>query len=284
MLKYHIFRKIFCMIVCNLHYEERGKCMKRCVLQYGKIIGMIFLLCLSSGCVTQSANQPQQQETQREIQTVDIVDRIDTVQIQADVGHVKLKEGMQVKLEMQEMIPEWLTTTQNNNNIYLSYIPPNQEAWENVKQQKHYFCLTVPAKTVLANGEIHMGIGALSIQDTSWNTLQIHQGSGTVTMENTNAEYLTLECGAQNIQAKNLQIKQALQIYGSVGEVNIQGNLGREIHIDGGTGDMILYLPDMILAVHFLPEQYISMILLIHHRFLYKRNKKDFVWTHGNRT
>ena len=128
----------------------------------------------------------------------------------------------------------------------VSYIPPDEEAVEDMDTDSHQLTLTLPEDWMPEKAVLTAGTGPFYVDGAEAKELLLHQGSGQVRLEDVTAENLELECGGGLAEGEYLQVAKKLTIHGGMGDVDFAGSLGDEIWLDGGTGKISLTMPETV--------------------------------------
>ena len=126
----------------------------------------------------------------------------------------------------------------------VSYIPPDEEAVEDMETDSHHLTLTLPEEWTLEKTSLTAGTGPFYVDGAEAKELLLHQGTGQMMLKHVTAENLELECGGGLAEGKKLQVEKSLTIHGGMGNVDFAGSLGDEIKLDGGTGKISLTMPE----------------------------------------
>lgn len=80
--------------------------------------------------------------------------------VTADIGSVFIQKGEKAELKTEHVVSQWLTVTEENGIVTVSYIPPDEEEVEGMETDSHHLTLTLPKdwtleKTSLTAGTDH---------------------------------------------------------------------------------------------------------------------------------
>lgn len=164
--------------------------------------------------------------------------------VTADVGSVFIQKGEKAELKTEHVVSQWLTVTEENGVVTVSYIPPDEEAVEGVDTDSHYLTLTLPEDWMPEKAVLTAGTGPFYMDGAEAKDLFLHQGTGQMMLKHVTAENLELECGGDLAEGEHLQVAKNLTIHGGMGNVDFAGSLGEKILLDGGTGKISLTMPE----------------------------------------
>ncbi|MCI7656808.1 DUF4097 family beta strand repeat-containing protein [Anaerotignum sp.] len=164
--------------------------------------------------------------------------------VTADIGSVFIQKGETAALKTENIVPQWLTVTEENGVVTVSYAPPDEKAVKGMETDSHHLTLTVPEECIPEKAELTVGTGPLYVDGAEAKELFLHQGTGQMQLKNVTAGSLELECGGGLAKGENLQVAQKLTIHGGMGDVDFAGSLGEKILLDGGTGKISLTMPE----------------------------------------
>ena len=164
--------------------------------------------------------------------------------VTADVGSVFIQKGEKAELKTEHVVSQWLTVTEENGVVTVSYIPPDEKAVEGMDTDSHHLTLTLPEDWMPEKAALTAGTGPFYMDGAEAKDLFLHQGAGQMMLKHVTAENLELECGGDLAEGEHLQVAKNLTIHGGMGNVDFAGSLGEKILLDGGTGKISLTMPE----------------------------------------
>ena len=164
--------------------------------------------------------------------------------VTADVGSVFIQKGEKAELKTEHVVSQWLTVTEENGVVTVSYIPPDEKAVEGMDTDSHHLTLTLPEEWLPEKAALTAGTGPFYMDGAEAKDLFLHQGAGQMMLKHVTAENLELECGGDLAEGEHLQVAKNLTIHGGMGNVDFAGSLGEKILLDGGTGKISLTMPE----------------------------------------
>lgn len=164
--------------------------------------------------------------------------------VTADVGSVFIQKGEKAELKTEHVVSQWLTVTEENGVVTVSYIPPDEKAVEGMDADSHHLTLTLPEDWMPEKAALTAGTGPFYMDGAEAKDLFLHQGAGQMMLKHVTAENLELECGGDLAEGEHLQVAKNLTIHGGMGNVDFAGSLGEKILLDGGTGKISLTMPE----------------------------------------
>ena len=154
------------------------------------------------------------------------------------------ENGERAELKTEHIVSQWLTVTEENGVVTVSYMPPDEEAVKGMETDNHHLTLTLPEEWIEEKAVLTAGTGAFYVDGAEAKELFLHQGTGQMMLKHVTAENLELECGGGLAEGEHLQVAKKLTIHGGVGNLDFAGSLGEEIWLDGGTGKISLTMPE----------------------------------------
>lgn len=79
--------------------------------------------------------------------------------VTADVGSVFIQKGEKAELKTEHVVSQWLTVTEENGVVTVSYIPPDEEAVEGMETDSHQLTLTLPEDWMPEKAVLTAGTG-----------------------------------------------------------------------------------------------------------------------------
>lgn len=79
--------------------------------------------------------------------------------VTADVGSVFIQKGEKAELKTEHVVSQWLTVTEENGVVTVSYIPPDEEEVEGMETDSHHLTLTLPEEWTLEKTSLTAGTG-----------------------------------------------------------------------------------------------------------------------------
>ena len=155
-----------------------------------------------------------------------------------------LQKGEKAELKTEHVVSQWLTVTEENGVVTVSYIPPDEKAVEGMDTDSHHLTLTLPEDWMPEKAALTAGTGPFYMDGAEAKDLFLHQGAGQMMLKHVTAENLELECGGDLAEGEHLQVAKNLTIHGGMGNVDFAGSLGEKILLDGGTGKISLTMPE----------------------------------------
>lgn len=186
----------------------------------------------------------QKQTAEMSSEVYEFTQNCEELTVTADIGSVFIQKGEKAQLKAEHIVSQWLTVTEENGIVTVSYAPPDEKAVEGMETDSHHLILTLPEDWMPEKAVLTAGTGAFYVDGVGSKELFLHQGSGQVRLEDVTAEKLELECGGGLAEGEYLQVAKKLTIHGGMGDVDFAGSLGDEIQLDGGTGKISLTMPE----------------------------------------
>lgn len=186
----------------------------------------------------------QKQMVEMSSEVYELPQNCEELTVTADVGSVFIQKGEKAELKTEHVVSQWLTVTEENGVVTVSYIPPDEEAVEGMDTDSHYLTLTLPEDWMPEKAVLTAGTGPFYMDGAEAKDLFLHQGAGQMMLKHVTAENLELECGGDLAEGEHLQVAKNLTIHGGMGNVDFAGSLGEKILLDGGTGKISLTMPE----------------------------------------
>lgn len=186
----------------------------------------------------------QKQMVEMSSEVYELPQNCEELTVTADVGSVFIQKGEKAQLKTEHVVFQWLTVTEENGVVTVSYIPPDEEAVEGMDTDSHYLTLTLPEDWMPEKAVLTAGTGPFYMDGAEAKDLFLHQGAGQMMLKHVTAENLELECGGDLAEGEHLQVAKNLTIHGGMGNVDFAGSLGEKILLDGGTGKISLTMPE----------------------------------------
>lgn len=169
--------------------------------------------------------------------------------VTADVGSVFIQKGEKAELKTEHVVSQWLTVTEENGVVTVSYIPPDEKAVEGMDTDSHHLTLTLSEDWMPEKAALTAGTGPFYMDGAEAKDLFLHQGAGQMMLKHVTAENLELECGGDLAEGEHLQVAKNLTIHGGMGNVDFDEDFTvpkqktegkKQIQIDGGAGEVAL--------------------------------------------
>ena len=186
----------------------------------------------------------QKQTVEMSSEVYELPQNCEELTVTADVGSVFIQKGEKAELKTEHVVSQWLTVTEENGVVTVSYIPPDEEAVEGMDTDSHHLTLTLPEDWMPEKAALTAGTGPFYMDGAEAKDLFLHQGAGQMMLKHVTAENLELECGGDLAEGEHLQVAKNLTIHGGMGNVDFAGSLGEKILLDGGTGKISLTMPE----------------------------------------
>lgn len=186
----------------------------------------------------------QKQTVEMSSEVYELPQNCEELTVTADVGSVFIQKGEKVELKTEHVVSQWLTVTEENGVVTVSYIPPDEKAVEGMDTDSHHLTLTLPEDWMPEKAALTAGTGPFYMDGAEAKDLFLHQGAGQMMLKHVTAENLELECGGDLAEGEHLQVAKNLTIHGGMGNVDFAGSLGEKILLDGGTGKISLTMPE----------------------------------------
>ena len=186
----------------------------------------------------------QKQTVERSSEVYELPQNCEELTVTADVGSVFIQKGEKAELKTEHVVSQWLTVTEENGVVTVSYIPPDEKAVEGMDTDSHHLTLTLPEDWMPEKAALTAGTGPFYMDGAEAKDLFLHQGAGQMMLKHVTAENLELECGGDLAEGEHLQVAKNLTIHGGMGNVDFAGSLGEKILLDGGTGKISLTMPE----------------------------------------
>lgn len=186
----------------------------------------------------------QKQTVEMSSEVYELPQNCEELTVTADVGSVFIQKGEKAELKTEHVVSQWLTVTEENGVVTVSYIPPDEEAVEGMDTDSHHLTLTLPEDWMPEKAALTAGTGPFYMDGAEAKDLFQHQGAGQMMLKHVTAENLELECGGDLAEGEHLQVAKNLTIHGGMGNVDFAGSLGEKILLDGGTGKISLTMPE----------------------------------------
>lgn len=186
----------------------------------------------------------QKQTVEMSSEVYELPQNCEELAVTADVGSVFIQKGEKAELKTEHVVSQWLTVTEENGVVTVSYIPPDEKAVEGMDTDSHHLTLTLPEDWMPEKAALTAGTGPFYMDGAEAKDLFLHQGAGQMMLKHVTAENLELECGGDLAEGEHLQVAKNLTIHGGMGNVDFAGSLGEKILLDGGTGKISLTMPE----------------------------------------
>lgn len=186
----------------------------------------------------------QKQTVEMSSEVYELPQNCEELAVTADVGSVFIQKGEKAELKTEHVVSQWLTVTEENGVVTVSYIPPDEKAVEGMDTDSHHLTLTLPEDWMPEKAALTAGTGPFYMDGAEAKDLFPHQGAGQMMLKHVTAEDLELECGGDLAEGEHLQVAKNLTIHGGMGNVDFAGSLGEKILLDGGTGKISLTMPE----------------------------------------
>lgn len=186
----------------------------------------------------------QKQTVEMSSEVYELPQNCEELTVTADVGSVFIQKGEKAELKTEHVVSQWLTVTEENGVVTVSYIPPDEKAVEGMDTDSHHLTLTLPEDWMPEKAALTAGTGPFYMDGAEAKDLFLHQGTGQMMLKHVTAENLELECGGDLAEGEHLQVAKNLTIHGGMGNVDFAGSLGEKILLDGGTGKISLIMPE----------------------------------------
>ena len=86
----------------------------------------------------------QKQTVEMSSEVYELPQNCEELTVTADVGSVFIQKGEKAELKTEHVVSQWLTVTEENGVVTVSYIPPDEKAVEGMDTDSHHLTLTLP--------------------------------------------------------------------------------------------------------------------------------------------
>ena len=180
--------------------------------QWLKLPVVLLFLC---ACGTQK------QMVEMSSEVYELPQKCEELTVTADVGSVFIQKGEKAEPKTEHVVSQWLTVTEENDVVTVSYIPPDEEAVEGMETDSHHLTLTLPEEWMPEKAALTAGTGPFYMDGAEAKDLFLHQGTGQMMLKHVTAENLELECGGDLAEGEHLQVVKNLTIHGGTGKISL---------------------------------------------------------------
>ncbi len=163
----------------------------------------------------------QKQMVEMSSEVYELPQNCEELTVTADVGSVFIQKGEKAELKTEHVVSQWLTVTEENDVVTVSYIPPDEEAVEGMETDSHHLTLTLPEEWMPEKAALTAGTGPFYMDGAEAKDLFLHQGTGQMMLKHVTAENLELECGGDLAEGEHLQVVKNLTIHGGTGKISL---------------------------------------------------------------
>ena len=137
----------------------------------------------------------QKQTVEMSSEVYELPQNCEELTVTADVGSVFIQKGEKAELKTEHVVSQWLTVTEENGVVTVSYIPPDEKAVEGIDTDSHHLTLTLSEDWMPEKAALTAGTGPFYMDGAEAKDLFLHQGAGQMMLKHVTAENLELECG-----------------------------------------------------------------------------------------
>ena len=131
------------------------------------------------------------------------------------------RKEKKAELKTEHVVSQWLTVTEENGVVTVSYIPPDEKAVGGMDTDSHHLTLTLPEDWMPEKAALTAGTGPFYMDGAEAKDLFLHQGAGQMMLKHVTAENLELECGGDLAEGEHLQVVKNLTIHGGTGKISL---------------------------------------------------------------
>ena len=135
----------------------------------------------------------QKQMVEMSSEVYELPQNCEELTVTADVGSVFIQKGEKAELKTEHVVSQWLTVTEENDVVTVSYIPPDEKAVEGMDTDSHHLTLTLPEEWMPEKAVLTAGTGPFYMDGAEAKDLFLHQGAGQMMLKHVTAENLELE-------------------------------------------------------------------------------------------
>ena len=163
----------------------------------------------------------QKQTVEMSSEVYELPQNCEELTVTADVGSVFIQKGEKAELKTEHVVSQWLTVTEENGVVTVSYIPPDEKAVGGMDTDSHHLTLTLPEDWMPEKAALTEGTGPFYMDGAEAKDLFLHQGAGQMMLKHVTAENLELECGGDLAEGEHLQVVKNLTIHGGTGKISL---------------------------------------------------------------
>ena len=163
----------------------------------------------------------QKQTVEMSSEVYELPQNCEELTVTADVGSVFIQKGEKAELKTEHVVSQWLTVTEENGVVTVSYIPPDEKAVGGMDTDSHHLTLTLPEDRMPEKAALTAGTGPFYMDGAEAKDLFLHQGAGQMMLKHVTAENLELECGGDLAEGEHLQVVKNLTIHGGTGKISL---------------------------------------------------------------
>lgn len=163
----------------------------------------------------------QKQTVEMSSEVYELPQNCEELTVTADVGSVFIQKGEKAELKTEHVVSQWLTVTEENGVVTVSYIPPDEKAVGGMDTDSHHLTLTLPEDWMPEKAALTAGTGPFYMDGAEAKDLFLHQGAGQMMLKHVTAENLELECGGGLAEGEHLQVVKNLTIHGGTGKISL---------------------------------------------------------------
>ena len=163
----------------------------------------------------------QKQTVEMSSEVYELPQNCEELTVTADVGSVFIQKGEKAELKTEHVVSQWLTVTEENGVVTVSYIPPDEKAVGGMDTDRHHLTLTLPEDWMPEKAALTAGTGPFYMDGAEAKDLFLHQGAGQMMLKHVTAENLELECGGDLAEGEHLQVVKNLTIHGGTGKISL---------------------------------------------------------------
>lgn len=163
----------------------------------------------------------QKQTVEMSSEVYELPQNCEELTVTADVGSVFIQKREKAELKTEHVVSQWLTVTEENGVVTVSYIPPDEKAVGGMDTDSHHLTLTLPEDWMPEKAALTAGTGPFYMDGAEAKDLFLHQGAGQMMLKHVTAENLELECGGDLAEGEHLQVVKNLTIHGGTGKISL---------------------------------------------------------------
>lgn len=177
--------------------------------------------------------------------TRDYTQKINTVDIEYNIGKIIIKKGDQLKIVADEVIKDSVRTDVSGDKLTIETSDDHFPFYYSRKSE-----LTVYIPDNISYFSVKTGIGQLKISDITADEVVIKAGVGESYISNLTSKKTSIKTGVGQFNINNSSLSN-IELKSGVGEVNINAKIDGDCKINGGIGDIKLNLSTSIEDYRF---------------------------------
>lgn len=172
--------------------------------------------------------------------TRDYAQKINTVDIEYNIGKIIIKKGDQLKIVADEVRKGSVKTDVSGDKLIIETSEDNFPFYYSKKSE-----LTVYIPDNISYFSVRTGIGELKISDITADEVVIKTGVGEAYINNLTSKKTSIKSGVGEFNINNSNLSN-IDLKSGVGEVDINAKIDGDCKINGGIGDIKLNLSNSI--------------------------------------